>query len=86
MRVDERIGLFLSSWGLIVFLWRLMDGLMVGDMPEDLFFFFGFEVFLFENLNVADEHFMSEFLLILEGFSQQGDKLSKLILGMLCLI
>lgn len=63
-----------------------MDGLMVGDMPEDLFFLFGFKIFFFENLNVADEHFVSEFLFVLYGLSEQGDKLSKLTLGMFCLI
>ena len=59
---------------------------MIRYVFEDLIFFFGFEVFLFEDFNVADEHFVSEFLFVLNGFSQQGDKLSELSLGIFCLI
>ncbi len=59
---------------------------MIRYVFEDLILFFGFEVFLFEDFNVTDEHFVSEFLFVLNGFSQQGDKLSELSLGMFCLI
>lgn len=43
---------------------------MVCKVPENLFFLFRFQIFLFEDLNVANEHFRGEFLFVLNGFSK----------------
>jgi hypothetical protein len=59
---------------------------MMVKVPEDLFFLFRFEIFLFENLNVASKHLRCKFLFVLDRFSEQGSKLCKFGVWMLRLI